>query len=133
MSKKERPHNAGEWTAARYRAFITSALRQGSQRWPPKHKALKRAWRSRGQYECESCGTVGPKTLPPESGKKRRRNNAVVDHIEPIVPVTGFTTWDDFIKRLYCEAEDLQILCYKCNKHKCSEENELRRYHRGKS
>jgi len=124
----EKPRNGGQWTEARYRAFVISGLRRTSQRWGPKHEALKRARRGRGLYECACCGTIGPKTLPPEEGKKRRRNNAVVDHIQPIVsPVTGFTTWDDFVENLYCEVDNLQVLCYLCNRSKTEAENQLRR------
>lgn len=125
---KEKPRNGGTWTEARFRGFVVSALRQASQRWPQKHLALAEARVERGVYKCASCSRLGPKTLPPEKGKKRKRNNAVVDHIEPVVPTdTGFTTWDSFINRLFCEKENLQVLCYECNKRKCATEREERK------
>lgn len=128
--RTEKSRNGGQWSDARFKGFIVSALRSASQRWGPKHEALKAARRGRNLYKCGGCGTVGPKTLPPEAGKKRRRNNAVADHIDPIVPVTGFTTWDDFIERLFCEKEGYQILCWSCNKSKTEEENNERKKHR---
>lgn len=128
--KAPRNRNGGQWTDARFKGFIVSALRGASQRWGPKHEALKDAKRGRNAYECAGCGKVGPKTLPPEAGKKRRRNNAVADHIEPIVPVTGFTTWDSFIENLFCEKEGYQILCWSCNRKKTEGENEERKRHR---
>lgn len=134
MGKKvEREYNGGQWTEARMRSFIISALRGASQRWGPKHAALKAARVSRGNYRCASCGTVGGKSLPPEAGKKRRRNNAVADHIDPVVPVTGFTTWDSFIERLFCEEDGYQVLCWACNKQKTGEENEERKRLRAKN
>jgi ribosomal protein L44E len=38
-----------------------------------------------------------------------------VDHIEPVVSSGGFTTWDDYIQRLYCSKDNLQVLCTKCH------------------
>jgi len=49
------------------------------------------------------------------------------DHITPIVPVTGFDTWDSTIDRLFCEAEGLQALCVDCHAVKTKAENEERR------
>jgi hypothetical protein len=49
------------------------------------------------------------------------------DHITPIVPVTGFDTWDNTIDRLFCEIEGLQALCVDCHAVKTKEENEERR------
>lgn len=50
-----------------------------------------------------------------------------VDHIKPVVdPNTGFTSWDDFIERLYCEKENLQVLCTTCHDRKTLKEKKLR-------
>ena len=128
MAKPPKPHAGGTWTDARKKSFIISALRSASQRWPPKHHVLKAARVGRGLYKCSVCETVGPPKLSPEKGKTRKRNNAVVDHIHPVVPVdTGFTTWDSFINNLFCEAHNLQVLCYECNKKKGAEEREHRK------
>jgi 5-methylcytosine-specific restriction endonuclease McrA len=51
--------------------------------------------------------------------------NVQVDHIKPVVP-KNFTTWDDFIARLYCEAKWLQVLCKPCHKTKTAEERKKR-------
>jgi len=49
-----------------------------------------------------------------------------VDHIEPVInPITGFTSWDDFIERQF--THQLEILCKQCHKYKSSQENVLRR------
>lgn len=50
-----------------------------------------------------------------------------VDHIEPVIPETGFNTWDEFIERLFCPAENLQVLCKTCHKKKSKEENNKRK------
>lgn len=123
---KDKPYNSGEWTKARYVSFVKSALR--GSRWPPKYKAIKLANRGYGLYECAICHAIGPPTLPPEEGKKSRRNNATADHINPVVdPYVGFTDWNDFIERLYVEVEGFQCLCYECNKNKMAEEIAIRK------
>ena len=41
---KRSSFNDGEWTAAKFRSFVTGALRTATRRWPPKYKALKEAY-----------------------------------------------------------------------------------------
>jgi len=53
-----------------------------------------------------------------------------VDHIIPVIdPATGFTTWDAFIERLFCDRDNLQVLCTSCHDIKTKEEikQELRK------
>ncbi len=46
-----------------------------------------------------------------------------VDHIFPVVdPKTGFVSWDLFIDRIFCEIENLQVMCKPCHKVKTEEE-----------
>lgn len=40
------------------------------------------------------------------------KKDVAVDHIDPVIhPTNGFTTWDEFSNRLFCEKSNLQILC----------------------
>lgn len=56
-----------------------------------------------------------------------------VDHIKPAVdPKKGFTTWDDFINRLYCEKDNLQAICVGCHKIKTTEEKQIRKKYENK-
>jgi 5-methylcytosine-specific restriction endonuclease McrA len=49
--------------------------------------------------------------------------NIFVDHIKPIIdPDVGFTTWDECIERMFCEADNLQVLCKSCHEIKSNEE-----------
>ena len=127
MSK---PYNNGEWTEARFRSFIVSALRSATGRWGPKQSCIKNARVARGKYKCEGCGVVGPATLPPKEGNKRRIKNIVADHREPIVPVTGFISYDSWIERCFIELEGFQALCHKCHSEKSGEEREQRKRYR---
>lgn len=119
MATKPKPHNGGQWTEARFKAFIISALRQASNRWPPKYMCRKAAWISRGLYWC-----AGYKQDPHKIAAKEVK----VDHIIPVVdPATGFTTFDDFIKRLFTEQENFQVLCEACHQRKTNDEKGQRK------
>ena len=124
MSK---PYNNGEWTEARFRSFIVSALRSATGRWGPKQICIKNARVARGKYKCEGCGVVGPATLPPKEGNKRRIKNIVADHILPVVdPRVGFTTYDEWVERCFVEVNGYQALCNDCHVHiKTKKEREV--------
>lgn len=77
----------------------------------------------RGVYECSGCKEHVPATI--KVGKKRAQN-VFVDHILPIVdPAIGFTTWDEYIERMFCEKENLQLLCKSCHDIKSDEERKI--------
>lgn len=110
----------GKWTEARWRSFISSNLRQGSRRWAPISEVQKKARVSRGVYLCAGCNEKVPATT--KEGRKRVQN-IFVDHIDPIVdPEVGFTTWDEYINRMFCEEENLQLLCKSCHDEKSGKE-----------
>ena len=120
--------NNGRWTEARFRSFIISALRGAHGKWGVKHDVKKSAWVSRGVYRCEACKKEGSSTLPPLEGRKRKRNNAAVDHIDPVVePEVGFVDWNTYINRMFLEASGYQVLCYKCHAGKTAEERKRRK------
>ena len=119
MTDKKR--NGGEWTEARFKSFVTSALRAASRRWPPKYKALKEAFAGRKvnaktgklamHYTCVACNKLYVAT------------DVQVDHIKPVVdPKKGFVSWDVYINRMFCEIEDLQVMCKPCHKIKTDQE-----------
>lgn len=115
-------HCDGTWTESKYINFIKNQLRSGSRKWSPIQKCKSRARVERGLYRCESCGEVVAPTIFDED-KAKRVNNIFVDHIIPIVdPAVGFTNFDDFAKRLYCNSDNLQLLCGACHKVKSQEE-----------
>lgn len=114
------------WTEGRKRAFITSTLRGGFRRFPPKYECLKAASvgkklnvktkRISEHYLCKCCGNEFP------------TSEVQVDHVLPIVdPEEGFVSWDKFIDNLYCPISNLQVLCKPCHKLKTAEENKKRK------
>ena len=122
---KRESFNNNQWTAARFKSFITSALRTASQKWPPKYQALSEAFTERKtnkktgklaqHFKCASCeGEFVSKDVQ-------------VDHKKPVVcPKKGFVDWETYIDRLFCEASNLQILCRPCHAVKTKEEKAQR-------
>lgn len=123
--EKEKPYNGGEWTIARYNSFVKGALRSASQRWPPKYRVLSSACvgtrlnpasgRFAKFYHCNSCGSDYP------------AKEVEVNHVIPVVPITGFDSWDGVIRRMFCEDKDLEVVCKPCHKAITKKENEQRK------
>jgi len=99
-------------------AQVIGALRRLSYKTPMRRMAMDKARIARGKYRCAKCDAInGPKGI-------------AVDHIDPVISVEGFKTWDQFIERLFCEAKKLQILCKTCHNEKTKDENKRRRQNR---
>lgn len=112
----------GEWTEARFTSFIRSILRQGTRKWAPITSTMKEGNIRRGVYLCNGCKKEVPLTY--KEGRKKIQN-VFVDHIRPITdPETGFTSWDDIINNMFCEKDNLQILCLACHTTKTNKERE---------
>ena len=121
--KVERPFNGGQWTAAKKKSFIISALRKA--RWPVKYQVLKDAYVKDGinpktgrkckLHRCEECNDCFAK------------GDMHADHISPVIPLTGFDSWDKTIARMFCEEDGFRILCHSCHKICTKEENRIRR------
>ncbi|HXQ39469.1 MAG TPA: HNH endonuclease signature motif containing protein [Anaerolineales bacterium] len=113
-------YNNGKWTKGRFDSFITSILRGGSRRWEPKWAVLREAatekkvntktGRIAQHYECATCQEDFP------------AKDVQVDHVIAMGP--GLT-WDEFIDRLFCEKDNLQVLCKPCHAKKTKKEKEL--------
>lgn len=125
QSSGVKPRNGGTWTEARFNSFVKSALRSASQRWPPKYTVLN-----------EAC--VGQK-INPKSGRLAKfytcakcqddyiAKDVQVNHISPVIPVTGFDSWNGVIERIFCEKEGLEVVCIPCHKNITEEENQERK------
>ena len=115
--------NDGEWTEGRYRSFITSTLRSGMRRWPPKWVCLKEA--AVGKKINKKTGKLAMHFMCAVCRKEHTSKDVQVDHIEPVVnPTTGFVSWDVYIDRMFCEKGNLQVLCTSCHKAKTKEEKD---------
>lgn len=120
--------NAGRWTEARFRSFVTGNIRRFSMKWPPISECLKNARISRGIYLCNGCKQEVTASIKIDG---KRIKNVHVDHINPVVdPKLGWTSWDDVIERMFIEPEGLQVLCYECHTVKTNEERALHKERR---
>lgn len=102
----------------RLKAFIIHTLRRASYRWYARNEALRLSRVERGFYKCAACKQTFA------------RKEVQIDHINPVVKITGFTTWDDYINRLFCPVEGLQILCLTCHDSKTLIEQNRRKKHK---
>jgi hypothetical protein len=130
MSRTPKPYNGGQWTEARMRAFIMSALRRAS--WPVKYAVKERAFIGR-EYNPKS-GKMRKVFACEVTGKKGGENAFQVDHITPVVPNDfGETTryvgynWNEIMPRLFCEAEGLRVIGKEVHQQKTKTENQNRK------
>jgi 5-methylcytosine-specific restriction endonuclease McrA len=86
-----------------------------------KYKALKAAFAGRQvnaktgklamHYKCAKCKKLFVAA------------DVQVDHVQPVVdPKKGFVGWDVYIDRMFCEIENLQVLCEADHKIKTDQE-----------
>lgn len=101
-----------------FKNFVIATLRRGTYRWYARTQALVNARISRGVYKCNMCED--------QFGRKEIQ----IDHINPVIPLEGWDSWDGYIARMYCGPEGLSILCKPCHKTKTFLENELRKDYR---
>lgn len=96
--------------------WIMTALRRVSYRYPPRNAAKISARKERGKYECSLCHKLfGPKEIQ-------------LDHIVPVIDTEkGFTDWNDYVERLFCDYGGYQVCCLDCHASKTKDENEIRR------
>lgn len=106
------------------RRFLIPVLRRASLRFKiktdngheyPRTQVKQRARVERGLYKCASCCELF------------KESETIVDHIEPVIPLTGDTyNWNNFINALFVTADKLQILCKSCSDSKTLLEDNLR-------
>jgi 5-methylcytosine-specific restriction endonuclease McrA len=109
--KTVKPRNAGTMTESAFWSFIRSGLRQKSRLWKPITEcklAAIRAYkgtnkRQKFEYKCNQCGNWFP---------EKQIN---VDHIEPAGSLNCAADLPGFVERLFCEQDNLQVLCEACH------------------
>ena len=113
----ERQYNGGTWTRGRFDSFVTSILRSGSRRWGPKYQTLNNA-KTEKKINPKS-GRLAQHFRCAKCGEDFVAKDVEVDHV---VPIGTEKTWDQFIDGLFCEADNLQVLCKPDHKQKTKEE-----------
>ena len=109
--KVVKPRNAGTMTESAFWSFIRSGLRQKSRWWKPITECklqAKRAYkgpnkRQKFEYQCATCKGWFP---------EKQIN---VDHIVPAGSLNCAADLPGFVERLFCEIDNLQVLCESCH------------------
>ena len=113
-AKTPKTRNAGTMTESAFWSFIRSGLRQKSRWWKPITECKLRAKRTykgtnkrqKFEYQCNSCKQWFP---------EKQIN---VDHIIGAGSLNCGADLDGFVNRLFCEADNLQVLCTTCHDQK---------------
>lgn len=106
------------WTEARYWQFIRSALRKAWLRYPNRFEILslsRRPSKRKGlkwEYQCASCKEWFKST------------DVQVDHKTPAGQLKSYDECGKFIDNLFCETENLNVLCKPCHQIKTKKERE---------
>jgi len=112
--------NAGTLTESAFWSFIRSALRQKSRWWKPigqAKQAAKRKYkgpnkRQKFEYQCNQCKEYFPD------------KEINVDHIIPAGTLRSANDLPGFVERLFCEVDNLQVLCSNCHNKKTQDEKQ---------
>lgn len=99
----------------RFRSMIMSALRSASRWWKPSEACIAKQRIGRGKYQCPLCPAIVP------------LNQMKRDHIDPVIPVTGFTSWSDVVTRMFGQEDNYNGICKTCHSEKTLGENRERR------
>ena len=118
--KLKKPFNKTPW--------LVRQLRRLSLKFPPAIRATNRTREEyyilskkgkpmkRVKYTCASCGK-----------KDLKRSEMNLDHKIPVVDFTGFKDWNEFIERLFCDEDNLWLICIPCHLEKSAYELTLRK------
>lgn len=103
MARKKKKYNL--------KSKLTSAIRRLWFYGPTRYEKVKQL-KANG-FRCEKCN--------------KPQDKLEIDHINPVVRVTGFTTWDEYISRMFVDPEGLQGLCKACHSAKTITQREIRK------
>lgn len=123
MAKRKsapKTRNSGTMTESAFWSFIRSGLRQKSRWWKPISECkakTKRTYkgpikRQKFEYQCNQCKNWYPD------------KQVNVDHICPAGSLNSAQDLPGFIERLFCEVDNLQLLCECCHNIKTKQEKD---------
>lgn len=127
-TKVARTRAAGTLTESAFWSMIRSVLRNKSRFWEPikvcKMNARRKYTGSRKQqkweYQCNQCKQWFPD------------KEINVDHIRPAGQLRDASDLPQFVETLFCEVENLQVLCASCHDLKTKQEKDETRRSRSK-
>lgn len=102
-------------------------------------QCLKRCFSRSATHRTVLIRSIHPTIVGPRGGKQYTcveclktfgQGGVQVDHIEPVIPVKKKArdmSWNEIISRLFCDIENLQVLCRRCHQIKTMLEREQRK------
>jgi hypothetical protein len=121
--------------------MIKGYARRLSSSWPPMLEAKEKLKVAPALHRCSKCDSYNyegdshknyDKYVLQFSDKVVNFDGIEMDHISPIVPVTGWTTWDNFFDNTFCDEINYRGLCNSCHAVKTKNENSHREIHKKK-
>lgn len=121
--RQPKTRNNGTMTEAAFWSWIRSALRKSSRYWKPIAQAKSNAKRKytgdnkrqKFEYQCNKC-------------KNWFKDKEVqVDHIVPAGRLTCAADLPEFVSKLFCEIDNLQVLCTTCHTVKTNSERKTKK------
>lgn len=104
-----RTRGGGTLTESGYWSFVRAGLRAKSVTWPPRFQILNnnrrtaKGKRYRYEYQCFSCTNWF------------KASDIEVDHIIPVGSLRCKEDLPEYVERLFCEIDNLQLLCKECH------------------
>lgn len=99
-----------------YVTYSMARLRRGWNKTPPAICCLNRARQADGTYKCSKCL------------ENFNKDDINLDHIQTVICLEkGYTTLDEFAKRLLGNTNNIQCLCIQCHGRKTTEEKKIRK------
>jgi hypothetical protein len=123
----------------RIKRQIINYARRLSGSWPPKQNVKKQALVAPALHRCSKCGSLNYEGESERNFQKyvEQFPNDVVnfdgiemDHVQPVVKLSGWISWEDFFSSLFCDEDGYRALCSVCHREKSRRENSLRPSHR---
>jgi hypothetical protein len=121
---------------------IINSVRKLTYAYPPRNNAKSRQKVAPATFECVECetwiyeGVRDLTTLDLKPPKGLIKGKIYMDHIEPVIPLSGFLRgswdWNEYLERMFCETEGFQAICYDCHKNKTYLEDQIRKEYRQK-
>lgn len=121
MSKKKKKKKTQQ-------QWLIPKLRKISMYWPEMNEALKSA-KVKVPIGKNKNGTIKYKVKIQCSCCEElfdNRSDIEIDHIDPVVNVTGFSDWNSYINTLFCPVENLRVLCKDCHEDVTFYQDQLR-------
>jgi 5-methylcytosine-specific restriction endonuclease McrA len=111
MPKPPKTRCSGTWTEARYWGFIRSALRRAFTRYPVNYhvrNAAKRPYKGpnklqKNEFQCGVCK------------QWFIQKSTQVHHLVECGSLKSYSDLPGFVERLFCEADNLQVVCKRCH------------------